>query len=112
MNYEQLKDTLITKIEQELSEYKQNLIKNFTPEEIIKKSYEITFKEETISILNGCVLDKNQIRALLNTEKPLDKMYKKYMNIETSMLDVLTDLVKDIVQDINKEYMKKKEKVR
>lgn len=104
MNYEQLKDTLINKIEQEFSEYKQNLIKNFTPEEIIEKSYEITFKEETILILNGYMLDKNQITALLNTEKPLDKMYKKkYMNIETSALDILTDLVKDIVQDIDKE---------
>lgn len=38
-------------------------------------------------------------------------MYKKYMNIETSMLDKMTDIVRDIVEDIDKEFAKK-EKVR
>jgi pantoate kinase len=112
MNYDVLKDTLIAKIEQEFSEYKQNLIKNFTPEEIIEKSYETTFKEETMSILQGSVLSKNEIRALLNIEKVLETMYQKYMNIEISMLDKATDIVRDIVEDIDKEFMKNREKVR
>lgn len=112
MNYDQVKDILMAKIEQEFSEYKQNLIKNFTPEEIIEKSYETTFKEETMSILQGSALGRNEIKALLNTEKVLDTMYQKYMNIETSMLDKTTDIVRDIVDDIDKEYMKKREKVR
>jgi hypothetical protein len=102
----------MSKIEQEFSQYKQNLIKNFTPEEIIEKSYETTFKEETISILNGSVLGRNEIKALLNLEKPLEKMYQKYMNVEISMLDKATDIVRDIVEDIDKEFMKNREKVR
>ena len=53
MNNEQLKDILMAKIEQEFSIYKQDLIKNCTKEEIIDKSYEINFKEETLSILEG-----------------------------------------------------------
>lgn len=112
MNYDQLKDVLIAKIEQEFSEYKQNLVKNLTPEEIIEKSYETTFKEEIMSILENSTLGRNEIKALLNTDKVLDKMYDKYMNIETSMLDTMTDIVRDIVEDIDKEYMKKIEKVR
>lgn len=112
MDYEQLKDTLITKLEQEFSEYKQYLIKNFPPEEIIEKSYEINFKEQAVSILEGCVLDRNAIKALLNTDKALDKMYKKYINVETSMLDTMRDIVTDIVGDIDKEYMKKRGKAR
>lgn len=110
MNYDQLKDVLIAKIEQEYSEYKQNLVKNLTPEEIIEKSYETTFKEEIMSILENSTLGRNEIKALLNTDKVLDKMYKKYMNIETSMLDTMTDIVRDIVEDIDKEYMKKERK--
>ena len=102
----------MAKIEQEFSEYKQNLVKNFTKEEIIDKSYETTFKEETVSILEGLILGRNEIKALLNTEKPLDRMYNKYMNIETSMLDKMTDIVRDIVDDLDKEFMKKREKVR
>lgn len=51
MEYDKLKDVLMNKIYQEFSEYKQNLVKKFTKEEIIDKSYETTFKEETVSIL-------------------------------------------------------------
>ena len=90
----------------------KNLANINKKEEIIDKSYETTFKEETVSILEGLILGRNEIKALLNTEKPLDKMYNKYMNIETSMLDKMTDIVRDIVDDLDKEFMKKREKVR
>lgn len=112
MNNEQLKDILMTKIEQEFSLYKQDLIKNCTKEEIIDKSYETTFKEETLAILEGAILDKKEIKALLNTEKILENMYNKYMNIETRMLNNMTDIVQEIVEDIDKEFTKKIEKVR
>lgn len=45
MSYEQLKDTLIKKIEQELFDYKQDLIKNNTPEKIVEQSYETMIKD-------------------------------------------------------------------
>lgn len=112
MNYDQLKDTLMAKLEQEFSEYKQYLIKNFAPEEIIEKSYEINFKEQVVSVLEGYAIDKNEIKALLNTDKALDKMYKKYINVETTMLDTMRDIVTDILGDIGKEYIKKIEKAR
>ena len=99
MNNEQLKDILIAKIEQEFSIYKQNLIKNCT-------------KEETLSILEGATLSFKEIKALLSTEKILEKMYDKYMNIETSNLDNMRDIVQEIVEDIDKEFTKKREKVR
>ena len=72
MNYDQLKDVLIAKIEQEFSEYKQNLVKNSTPEEIIEKSYETTFKEEIMSTLENSTLGRNEIKALLNTEASVE----------------------------------------
>ena len=68
MEYDKLKYVLMNKIYQEFSEYKQNLVKKFTKEEIIDKSYEITFKEETVLILEGLILVRNKIKALLNTE--------------------------------------------
>jgi hypothetical protein len=57
-------------------------------------------------------LDRNEIKALLNTNKALDKMYQKYLNVETSMLGNATDIVRDIVEDMNKEFMRKREEVR
>lgn len=112
MNYDQLKDTLIAKVEQELSEYKQNLIKNCTPEQIVEKSYETTFKEEITSILNCLTIDRNEIKALLKEDNALNKMYSNYEKRDGSMLDSLVDITRDILEDIDKEYMKKIEKVR
>lgn len=112
MNNEQLKDILMAKIEQEFNIYKQDLIKNCTKEEIIDKSYEINFKEETLSILEGATLSFKETKALLSTEKVLEKMYNKYMNIETNNLDNMRDIVQEIVEDIDKEFTKKREKER
>ena len=90
----------------------QDLIKKCTKEEIIDKSYEINFKEETLSILEGATLSFKEMKALLSTEKVLEKMYDKYMNIETNNLDNMRDIVQEIVEDIDKEFTKKREKVR
>ncbi|MCI8346290.1 MAG: DUF3848 domain-containing protein [Clostridia bacterium] len=86
MNYEQLKDTLIAKVEQELSEYKQNLMKNCTPEQIVEKSYETTFKEEIISILNCLTIGRNEIKTLLKEDNALNKMYSNYEKRDGSMV--------------------------
>lgn len=112
MNYKQLKDTLIAKVEQELSEYKQNLMKNCTPEQIVEKSYETTFKEEIISILNCLTIDRNEIKALLKEDNVLNKMYSNYEKRDGSMLDNLVDITRDILEDIDKEFIKNKQKVR
>ena len=53
MNYDDLKDMLMKKVDQELFNYKQNLIKNKTPEEIIQEAYEINFKDQIRDILDS-----------------------------------------------------------
>lgn len=112
MNYDQLKETLNAKLEQELSKYKQNLIKNCTSEEIVEKSYETTFKEETVSIINALVIGRNEIKALLKEDNALDKMYSKYEKRDGSMLDNLVDITRDILDDIDKEFIQKRKEVR
>lgn len=112
MNYEQLKETLMAKMEQELSQYKQNLIQNYNPKQIVEKSYETTFKEEITSIMNCLTIGRNEIKALLKEDNALNKMYSNYMERDCSMLDSLVDITRDILEDIDKEYMKKLEKAR
>ena len=51
--------------------------KVYEDEKYFDRYYETTFKEETVSILEGLILGRNEIKALLNTEKPLDKMYAR-----------------------------------
>lgn len=114
MDYNQLKNTLIRKVEHEIFNYKQNLIKNSTLEKIVDKSYETMIKDYINEIILYSNLDKEEIKALLKTDNILDKLYNKYINSECNLLDVLKDNVQKSIEDITKEYekMKKKQKVR
>lgn len=108
MSYEQLKDTLISKIEHELFDYKQNLIRNCTPEKIIEQAYETMIKDYICDIILYKQFDKNEVKALLKTDNILSKLYDKYLHSECNLLDVLKDNVDDSIRDITKEYEKRK----
>ena len=112
MNIETLNETLTAKLEQELSQYETDLEKNYTPKQIIEKSYETTFKQEAVSILSCGILDKKEVQALLKEDKLLDSLYKRYMREDNAMLESLEEILQDISFEISDEFNKNKQKVR
>ena len=112
MNDDQLKDMLIKKIDQELFAYKQNLIKNYTPDEIIQEAYKINFKEQIRDILDSSILDRNEIKVLLKTENVLDKVYDYWENSDGNIWEQLEDKVNEKIENMTIEFQKRKEKVR
>ncbi len=112
MNYDELKNKLIDKVEQELSDYKQDLIKNKTPEEIIESSGETVLKEDIRDILDCSILGRNEIKVLLKTDNVIDKIYSKCVEKENTALDTLRDNVQDSIDDISKQYQRNKVKER
>ena len=112
MNYDELKNKLIDKVEQELSDYKQDLIKNKTPEEIIECSGETVLKEDIRDILDCSILGRNEIKVLLKTDNVIDKIYSKCVEKENTALDTLRDNVQDSIDDISKQYQRNKVKER
>jgi len=112
MNYDQLKDMLMKKIDQELFVYKQNLIKNYTPEEIIDEAYKINFKEQIRDIIDSSILGRNEIKVLLKTENVLDKVYDYWENSDGNIWGLLEDKVNEKIENMTMEYQKRKEKVR
>lgn len=112
MNYDQLKDMLMKKIDQELFVYKQNLIKNYTPEEIINEAYKINFKEQIRDIIDSSMLGRNEIKVLLKTENVLDKVYDYWENSDGNIWEQLEDKVNEKIENMTMEYQKRKEKVR
>lgn len=112
MNNDQLKDMLMKKIDQELFAYKQNLIKNYTPDEIIQEAYKINFKEQIRDILDSSILDRNEIKALLKTENVLDKVYGYWENSDGNIWELLEDKVNEKIENMTIEYEKRKEKAR
>jgi len=112
MNYDQLKDMLMKKIDQELFVYKQNLIKNYTPEEIIDEAYKINFKEQIRDIIDSSMLGRNEIKVLLKTENVLDKVYDYWESSDGNIWGLLEDKVNEKIENMTMEYQKRKEKVR
>lgn len=112
MNYDELKDMLMKKIDQELFVYKQNLVKNYTPDEIIQEAYKINFKEQIRDIIDSSILGRNEIKVLLKTENILDKLYDYWENSDGNIWGLLEDKVNEKIENMTTEYEKRKEKVR
>ncbi len=93
MNYDELKDILMKKIDQELYNYKQNLIKNYTPEQIINEAYEINFKEQIRDILDSSMLGRQEMKVLLKTDNVLGKLYDYWENLDGNIWGQLEDRV-------------------
>ena len=93
MDYDQLKDTLMKKVDQELFNYKQNLIKNYTPEQIINEAYEINFKEQIRDILDSSMLGREEMKVLLKTDNILGKLYDYWEHSDGNIWGQLEDKV-------------------
>lgn len=114
MEYDTIKDILMKKIEQELFNYKQDLIKNCTADEIIAKAYKITFKEQIKDIIDNTILGRNEMKVLLKTEHILDKLYCYWESSDGNIWEQLEDKVDEKIGKMTMEYERKKlkEKVR
>ena len=114
MIYDDLKDMLMKKIDQELFNYKQNLIKNYTSEEIIQDAYKINFKEQIRDIIDSSMIGRQEIKVLLKTENIIDKLYDYWEHSDGSIWGLLEDKVQEKVEKMAMEYdkQKRKEKVR
>lgn len=114
MSYDDLKEMLMKKIDQELFNYKQDLIKNYTPEEIIQEAYEINFKEQIRDIIDSSMLGRNEIKMLLKTDNILGKLYDYWEHSDGSIWGLLEDKVSEKIEKMSVEYNKQKiqEKVR
>ena len=65
-------------VDQELFNYKQNLIKNYTPEQIINEAYEINFKEQIRDIVEFAADVDQRLGAdsyFVKTMKLLQKIF-------------------------------------
>lgn len=112
MNYDDLKEMLMKKVDQELFNYKQNLIKNYTPEEIIEQAYEINFREQIRDILDSKMLGRQEIKVLLKTDNIVGKLYDYWEHSDGYIWEKLEDNVNEKIRDIEQTFIRKKEKVR
>jgi len=108
----ELTDKVYNKLHNEYLEYIDN-IKQLTPNEIIKKSYPITIRQELVDMFYGTVnFDKFQLLGLLEKENTLDYLYEAYENTDGGLHNLLEEKLDEEFYDLGNDYEEKiKEKI-
>lgn len=95
---EELKSLLYNKIKSEYDALYTKLL-TFTPEEVIKRSYELLCKENFLSIISFENFTYEQVFALNNLEKPLEAMYQEWLHTEDDLMEQMRDSVSKLARD-------------
>ena len=85
-------EELIERIRKEHAEYLEH-IKQLPPEEIIRKAYEICYREEFIIILETKIFDADTLAVLQNTPHLLDVLYDEWLKTDASVTEILTEVI-------------------
>ena len=91
---------LINRIRKEHQEYLDR-IAQLPPSAIIRKAYEICYREEFISILESTDFDDDTLDILLATDNLLDVLYDEWLDTDASVCDMLTDVIRTFVNGGN-----------
>lgn len=104
---EKIKKKLISKLEQELKDYKQYLM-GLPPEQIIDNAYDLVCKQEIIDCI---LLDGNysnfELKTLLKRENLLDELYNDWLHADGNLRETLEYCVEDSIETIRDNEVKK-----
>ena len=109
MTTEELNQALFEKVNNEMKHFSNWLLKQ-TPEKVLNHAYEYVTKFDIISDIECIELSDERARALLQSDTPLEDIYKAYDNQETSVMDIITDCIEsraDAVIVMNSETSQK-----
>ena len=101
MNEQQLKQQLNEKLQKEYDDFIERL-KSLPPEQIIESSYEKVFKEEFMTTVQYKDLSKQEIKALLKMDYPLDSLYQEWLKNDLSYISLIEDTVDDHMKKVMK----------
>lgn len=101
MNTQPLKQQLNEKLQKEYDDFIERL-KSLPPEQIIRCSYETVFKEEFMTTVQYKDLSKQEIKALLKMDYPLDSLYQEWLKNDLSYIPLIEDTVDDHIKKVMK----------
>lgn len=93
---ENIKQDIYLRAEKEYQDFLNDVAK-LPKKEIVRCAYEITIKEDILSILEE-VLSDNEAKALSNTAFPLSAVYNEWLKNDYSHMDLLRHTVSDFAQ--------------
>jgi hypothetical protein len=90
-----VREALYNKLSAEYAEFIDRL-KFSPPTDIIDAAYEKTFKEDIVSCFEyGVNLNRREIAALLVLDRPLDELYRNWLDTDVSHMDDLSDSIRN-----------------
>ena len=84
---------LLEKCQDELESWKAIQLKELKGEEIFQCAYELTYKEELLTILENSDFDLSTYLWLYNKNLPLDYLYDIWLRCDASVTDILIDMI-------------------
>ena len=89
---------LIERIHEEHKAFLAEL-KQMPAEEIIRRAYEICYREEFVSLLECKCLDDEDIAKLLKLPDPVGFLYHKWLKTDASVCEMLEDVIADYLDE-------------
>lgn len=93
-----MKKQLIERIYAEHEEWLAEL-KQKPADKIIRKAYEICYREEFISVIETKDFDDEEIEKLMRLPKILDILYDEWLKTDASVFDMLVEVVNDFLYE-------------
>lgn len=84
---------LLEKCQDELENWKAIQFKELKGEEIFQCAYELTYKEELLTILESADFDLSTYIWLYNKDLPLDYLYGIWLHCDAAVTDILVDMI-------------------
>ncbi len=109
MDEKKIRNELYEKLEKEFRDFIEEM-KNNEPEVIVNSAYQITMKEEFVSMFypESEQYDIEEIKALNKTKNPLEELYQGWMDSDAGIHSVLEDSVSITLEDLVRQQKEKK----
>lgn len=102
---------LYDKMKPELDKFIAEL-KTKSPEQIIELAYELTIKEDLLSIFENTDFSQEEAKALYSQKYPLDSLYQGWLSNDLTYMDQLRETVDDKIKSEVKEMKDKQRESR
>jgi hypothetical protein len=82
--YNKLSLALATKLRSEYDAFVEET-KKLTPQEIVDRAYQLTFKYDLMATVNDCDFSREEFKALLNAPNALETMYNEWIYLSNNL---------------------------
>ncbi|HIU14673.1 MAG TPA: DUF3848 domain-containing protein [Candidatus Fimiplasma intestinipullorum] len=101
MDTKELNEKLLKQMRDEQDYYREWLV-SLSPEDILHHAYEYAVREDILASLEWMDLEDNLAQTLLDCDKPLQDIYDRWENLETSYMEMIWDTIQQQAKDAEK----------